>query len=578
MSNVLGSLVVEMAVNLGKLRSDFGQAAQISQTRLREIERSTATTMRQISNVGRTIQSAFATIGVGVGITSLIYGLRTAATEAIRYGDEIEKAAAKTGLGASQFATLAEAAKLADVDVESLSKGLRALQVNISKAASGEKGPAELFRALGIEIEKFQSLDADRQLELLADQIRALPTPADQARAGVQAFGRAWDTLAPLVLQGAEGIRKAREEIEKLGGALTDQQIKALADADQAIKQLTFSWNQFSRVLTGDVAPGLVRVIDLIRDLSQVKLGDVVSTLLREGPTASWRDLARTVEERAGREQVQRALAPGLNAELMQRGIEQTRPAISAPPGFGAAGGTARAGGRSAVEQGLQDVNIYTERMWNLQNEIEDAISMLNEETTSEVANMMATVGESTNAMMQDIAEAARAPKEAFSELTPYAEQAARNIQDAFARWLFDPFEEGVRGMLAGFVDAIRQMLAQYVAMQAITGLGSMLSGSSNPLVAGIGTFLSGKAGGGAVAGGMPYLVGERGPELFVPRSSGTIVPNNAMGGAVTVNYAIDARGADAERILAIMPGLLKATEQRTIAAMKQMQRQGRFA
>jgi len=38
-------------------------------------------------------------------------------------------------------------------------------------------------------------------------------------------------------------------------------------------------------------------------------------------------------------------------------------------------------------------------------------------------------------------------------------------------------------------------------------------------------------AAGGPVAGGRPYLIGERGPELFVPGSGGNIVPNNAMGG-----------------------------------------------
>ena len=38
-------------------------------------------------------------------------------------------------------------------------------------------------------------------------------------------------------------------------------------------------------------------------------------------------------------------------------------------------------------------------------------------------------------------------------------------------------------------------------------------------------------AAGGPVSGGRPFLVGERGPELFVPGSNGNIVPNNAMGG-----------------------------------------------
>jgi len=44
------------------------------------------------------------------------------------------------------------------------------------------------------------------------------------------------------------------------------------------------------------------------------------------------------------------------------------------------------------------------------------------------------------------------------------------------------------------------------------------------------------KQAGGSVTGGMPYMVGEAGPELFVPSSSGTIVPNNQISNAMTVN------------------------------------------
>jgi len=54
---------------------------------------------------------------------------------------------------------------------------------------------------------------------------------------------------------------------------------------------------------------------------------------------------------------------------------------------------------------------------------------------------------------------------------------------------------------------------------------------------------------GGPVGGGQAYLVGEKGPELFVPNAGGQIVPNNEMGGkAVTVNFnisTVDAQGFD---------------------------------
>ena len=52
---------------------------------------------------------------------------------------------------------------------------------------------------------------------------------------------------------------------------------------------------------------------------------------------------------------------------------------------------------------------------------------------------------------------------------------------------------------------------------------------------------------GGPVAPGGSYLVGERGPELFTPSSSGNITPNHAMGGA---NITVNVNGGDPNSIV----------------------------
>jgi hypothetical protein len=71
----------------------------------------------------------------------------------------------------------------------------------------------------------------------------------------------------------------------------------------------------------------------------------------------------------------------------------------------------------------------------------------------------------------------------------------------------------------------------------------------NNPISQGIGgLFGGGRASGGPVSAGTTYLVGENGPELFTSSTSGTIIPNNAMGGGgstfnITVNGAIDSEG-----------------------------------
>lgn len=55
------------------------------------------------------------------------------------------------------------------------------------------------------------------------------------------------------------------------------------------------------------------------------------------------------------------------------------------------------------------------------------------------------------------------------------------------------------------------------------------------------------RANGGPVRGGKPYIVGERGPELFSPGVSGTITPNHALGGSMNVVVNVDASGSSVE-------------------------------
>lgn len=52
-------------------------------------------------------------------------------------------------------------------------------------------------------------------------------------------------------------------------------------------------------------------------------------------------------------------------------------------------------------------------------------------------------------------------------------------------------------------------------------------------------------ANGGTAHGGRPHIVGERGPELFVPNMTGTVIPNGGFGGGVTVQIQTGASDLD---------------------------------
>ena len=71
------------------------------------------------------------------------------------------------------------------------------------------------------------------------------------------------------------------------------------------------------------------------------------------------------------------------------------------------------------------------------------------------------------------------------------------------------------------------------------------------------------RASGGPVAGGSPYLVGEKGPELFIPTGNGMIVPNSRLNstagstaGGITVNVSSSALSTPAETGAAVVDAL----------------------
>ena len=61
-----------------------------------------------------------------------------------------------------------------------------------------------------------------------------------------------------------------------------------------------------------------------------------------------------------------------------------------------------------------------------------------------------------------------------------------------------------------------------------------------------------GRAIGGSVNANSTYLVGEKGPELFMPNTSGTVIPNNKMGMNVTINFNGDINNTSNQSLDAI--------------------------
>ncbi len=131
---------------------------------------------------------------------------------------------------------------------------------------------------------------------------------------------------------------------------------------------------------------------------------------------------------------------------------------------------------------------------------------------------------------------------EAKVAMDEFAVEAARNIQDTLGDSLYDVLDGNFDNIGKSFGNMLKRMIAE----SAAADLGRFLLGDFGKTgnVGGIfgsifGSLFGGaRADGGPVAGGVPYLVGERGPELFVPKSSGTVMPNGSVGGVTSLTVA----------------------------------------
>lgn len=153
-------------------------------------------------------------------------------------------------------------------------------------------------------------------------------------------------------------------------------------------------------------------------------------------------------------------------------------------------------------------------------------------------------------------------------------------------------FKESMKSIIGAVIDQLWKLFVVQKIVGIISGaLGagataapSSASGFGNIGMSSPGKFMPPtlRAFGGSVSGNTPYMVGERGPELFVPGGNGTIIPNGNMrgsgGGGNPISISVDARGSSdpaavraqvQQGILEAAPAIIAAAESRTISSLR---------
>jgi hypothetical protein len=216
----------------------------------------------------------------------------------------------------------------------------------------------------------------------------------------------------------------------------------------------------------------------------------------------------------------------------------------------------------------LEALGPLTKAQEELRKKLQDIVDLrerLGTAVATSADNARTTAAAQVQTPQEKIEERIGALKKELADLTNVG-----NIAITVADGIGTAFSDSFKGVISGsmtakealasfftsvadmFLDMAAQIIAKMIQMAILNTIVGLLPGSSGgglgssqfkpgapaqmvpslPNVPNYSGAFKARANGGPVSSGQTYMVGERGPELFVPGRSGSIVPNGAMGAA----------------------------------------------
>jgi len=533
------------------------------------------------------------------GITSAVFSMRSALVvlggaagfgymvkASIDATDTLKKTADKIGTTTEALSALRYAAEISGVATNTLDMAMQRFTRRTAEAAKGTGEAKSALKELGIDARKLQRLSLDQQMLVLSDAFSGVGSEADKVRLAFKLFdsegvalvntlslgskgledlfGRA--KALGIVMSGnaAGGVEKAKDALHDLfsvGKGLRDQFVAGLAPA---IEEIVNKLTNFV-IRTSDAKDGME---NLARSMAVSFLESIRSTL---GALDRFAEGLDTVINKAHSFFVgfeTRAIESQMKGIAKEMGELGEQIAHMEDGGIPSIWEFITDGGLKAQKADIQRLGAqYVELYGQLQ-----AASKVNAEFGSSLGNIIDM--QATNTFFDDLLVTIQKLGEAGPAVLNPVVDSLSDLQIGFKNWhdslpslqesiqsltaqglngLTDALTAGVTGA-ATFADAIKSMaksvvdslikmlIQKYIvdaAFNLVTaGSGGYSGGMGDPFASNFG----GKAIGGSVQRGQPYMVGERGTEMFIPNQSGSIVPNDRLGGggSVVVNQTIN--------------------------------------
>jgi len=484
----------------------------------------------QISAVDRTKQ-AFSAVKRGLGsVTKAVFSFKGALAGAVGIGgigllvknsleatDRIGKLSGVLGISTKDLQTFKLASEIGGIELETFAKGVRRFTDNIGDFKIGVGEAKVAFEQLGISQSDVLKIENDQValLGLVADKLNNVESGAIKTKLAIEIFGGRGAELINVLDGGSEALRKFAQESKQFG-SLSDKQVRSVEAFNDSVVRLQTVFANLVNKIVADLSPVLLKLSDNIRNnfLEVIKDGNDFS-----------KKFAISIID---------------GAEALTLFAQQSLVAAKNIGVFG-----------SNLFDLLNIKALFTGESFKKEfksfEEIPKSISPELLKRFDKLRDSIRNIAEDTKGTSDNLKKVGTTAKDNVKPILGTIEDRLKRLKDAssqFGNAIANGFEkaalEGQR--LKETIREIGKEIIKIAFRKAITEplgekLGSIIRG-------GIGSILGGvtgkRASGGTVQGNKPYLVGERGAEMFIPNRTGMIVPNTAMGGSVNVTQNLN--------------------------------------
>jgi lambda family phage tail tape measure protein len=515
----------------------------------------------------------------GAKISLLAVGTAFAASarEAINFADRIEEVAKANDMSIQSVLRLSSALQLSGGNSDDAGKLMASFANKVDEAAQGGEKAQKAFSSIGISLKDLRTLTPQELFEKTAIALASIEDTTKRNATAMDMFGRAVRGLDIKSL--GDQLQNNKSKFEESEVAFTK-----IANSIDRLDKFTF---QLKINLANGLAPAFEAVTVSMQNWldKSNRIVDRFQEIKKEaGWWAAWKDKEGIGKYVAPSQRefgsVQGANVPGIMSGIGgvaadKKNIREVTEAIDKE---------AQAEAKKAKEALKRQQEFYEKELLitqakgeRLQKENELAFVSENERKLQlelfdiEQKRKQLTLGDQFGRRMTEDqankwaeAEKARAQeayqigqsqrsfeygwKKAFATYTDNATNAAKMGEQAFVsvtQNLETALENFVQTGKLSFSDLARSIISDLIKIQLRAQATAIFKGS------GLGDLLGGFFGGGGASGGGlfstapsagglkfladggpisgPAIVGERGPELFVPKTSGTIIPNNKL-------------------------------------------------